>query len=440
MVTSILAFLFVLGVLIFVHEFGHFLMARWHGVRVLTFSLGFGPRLLSVRRGDTDYCVSAIPLGGYVKMAGANPDDERTGKNDEFLSKSKWQQFQVLAAGPAMNILLSIVVLTVVLYQGADVPAYEQEPPVIGKVLDGSAASRGGMLAGDRILTIEGKPVENWEQLFMAVVPKANRELRIVVLRGGTEIGLTVTPSAQTKFEVGDLGVLPEMHPQIVSVAPASPAERAGLRKGDVVVAAGGQAGVSRETLIDLIKVHDKRPLPLEIRRGNEQFDVAVTPERSDDVVKIGAVLSPLELHTIEPDLFQAARMSVAKNWEWTRLIGQTVVGLLTRETSVKQLMGPVAIAELSGGAAALGWIALFNLMAMISLNLGLLNLLPIPVLDGGHIAIMAAEGLFHRDFSLRVKEKLLLVGFVFLLMLMATVIYNDLTRVQWLQNLMFWR
>jgi regulator of sigma E protease len=438
--TSILAFLFVLGVLIFVHELGHFLMARKNGVRVLTFSLGFGPKILAVRRGPTEYCISAVPLGGYVKMAGENPDDERTGGADEFLSKSKWQRFQILIAGPAMNILLSIVVLTFVLYQGADVPAYEQQAPVVGQVVNGSAAERGGLKAGDRILSLDGRAVETWEQLFMTVATKANRQVAIVVLRDGRETSLAVTPAAQTKYEVGDLGVLPEMHPQIASLSPGGPAERAGLKAGDVVLAADGHAGVSREGLIDLIKANENKPVALKVRRGAEDLSITVTPERSGDAAIIGAFLSPLELRTIEPTFPQAVGMSFARNWEWTRLIAQTLVGLFTRETSVKQLMGPVAIAELSGGAAALGWIALFNLMAMISLNLGLLNLLPIPVLDGGHIAIMTAEGLFRRDFSMRVKEKMLLVGFVFLLMLMATVIYNDLTRVQWLRSLMFWR
>ena len=149
-----LAFVFVLGVLIFVHELGHYLMARRIGVRVLTFSLGFGPKLVSVRRGDTDYCISAIPLGGYVKMAGETVEDERTGATDEFLSKTKWQRFQVLVAGPVMNILLAIVVLAFVLYQGADVPAYEQQPPVVGKVTDGSPAAKSGIRRGDRIVSI----------------------------------------------------------------------------------------------------------------------------------------------------------------------------------------------------------------------------------------------------------------------------------------------
>src|SRR5438105_12337817 len=167
--TSTLAFVFVLGVLIFVHELGHFLMARRIGVRVLTFSLGFGPKLLNVKRGDTEYCISAVPLGGYVKMAGENPEDSRTGAPDEFLSKGKWQRFQVLIMGPVMNLMLALVVMAVVLYQGALVPAFEQQPVIIGTFSGNSVAAKAGLKAGDRIITVDGKPVETWDQFAMAI-------------------------------------------------------------------------------------------------------------------------------------------------------------------------------------------------------------------------------------------------------------------------------
>ncbi|MFH1731572.1 MAG: RIP metalloprotease RseP [Planctomycetota bacterium] len=440
MLTSVLAFVFVLGVLIFVHELGHYLVARRIGVRVLTFSLGFGPKLLNIRRGDTDYCVSAIPLGGYVKMAGETAEDERTGAPDEFLSKSKWQRFQVLVAGPVMNILLAIVVLAVVLYQGADVPAYEQRTPIVGRVVEGSAAARAGSETGDRIVSIADKTVETWEQVFMAVLPKANREVRMVVRRDGLDRTLLVTPDAQTKYEIGDIGVLPEIHPQVISVSPGDPAAEAGVQIGDVVLGVDDRMGVNRAELIEYIQQHDGAPITLHLDRAGGRVDLTLTPRLRGDVSIIGAILSIYEVRTIEPGPLQAIQLSLERNWEWSRLIVQTLVGLFTRETSVKQLMGPVAIAEMSGGAAELGWLALFNLMALISLNLGLLNLMPIPVLDGGHITILALEGLARRDFSMRVKEKLLIGGFVLLLMLMVTVIYNDLTRVQWIEHLMFWR
>src|ERR687887_188285 len=167
--STLLPFLFVLGVLVFVHELGHFLVARWHGVRVLTFSLGFGPKLLKFRRGDTEYCISAIPLGGYVKMAGESPDDPRSGAPDEFLSKTKWERFQVLIMGPVMNITLAVVVSAIVLAQGAEVPAYEDQPPVVGVVKMDSAAERAGIMPGDRILTVAGDAVATWKELAFAI-------------------------------------------------------------------------------------------------------------------------------------------------------------------------------------------------------------------------------------------------------------------------------
>jgi regulator of sigma E protease len=440
-VTSILAFVFVLGVLIFVHELGHFLMARRIGVRVLTFSLGFGPKLLSFRRGDTEYCISAIPLGGYVKMAGENPEDTRTGAADEFLSKSKWQRFQVLVMGPVMNIVLALVVMAFVLYQGAQVPAFEQQPVVIGSFAsETSPAVKAGLKIGDRILTIDGRAVETWEQFSLAIVSKAKRDVSVGFVRNGQNESLIVVPDAQGKFEMGDIGIQPQVHPEVLAVEPGKPAASAGLQKGDVVLAAGDEKDISRERLVAMIKAHEGQPLNLQIKRADAQQTITVTPKKIGDTVMIGAQLSVFETRTIEPGPLEAVSLSFQKNWEWTKLIVQTLEGLFTRETSVKQLMGPVAIADLSGTAAQAGWIQLFSLMAMISLNLGLLNLMPIPVLDGGHIFILALEGLARRDFSMKVKEKMLLAGFVLLVMLMVTVIYNDLMRIQWIEKLVPWR
>ncbi len=438
--TSALAFLFVLGVLIFVHELGHFLMARRIGVRVLTFSLGFGPKLLNIKRGDTEYCISAIPLGGYVKMAGENPEDSRTGAQDEFLSKGKWQRFQVLAMGPVMNLLLALVVMAVVLYQGAQVPAYEQQPVVIGTFSEPSVAKRAGLKAGDRVVAVDDKPVETWDQFAMAIVTKAKRDVTIGFVRDGRPGEVMVVPEAQGKYELGDVGIQPLIHPQIIALSPGSSAAEAGLQKGDIVVGAGGQANVSRERLVELIKATEGRPLALQIERGDAVQTVVVTPKVVGGVMMMGATLSPFEVRIVEPGLLEAVKLSAKKNWEWTRQIGETLAGLVTRETSVKQLMGPVAIADLSGSAAQAGWISLFTLMAMISLNLGLLNLMPIPVLDGGHILILGLEGLARRDFSMKVKEKMLLAGFALLLMLMVTVIYNDLMRIQWIEKFVPWR
>ena len=439
MVTSLLAFIFVIGVLVFVHEFGHFVAARRLGIRVLTFSLGFGPKLFKFQRGDTEYCLSAIPLGGYVKMAGENPDDQRTGGNDEFLSKTKWERFQVLIMGPLMNVVLAVVVMTLVLYQGAEIPAYEDEPPVVGTVVDGSAAERVGIGVGDRIVEVAGRAIETWEDLFVEVMPRADREISVVVRDASGERTLMVTPDTQTDFEMGDLGVGPVMQPQIRNVTRGEPAETAGIQVGDVIEAVEGEA-MSSEELVERINASAGKPLRLTLRRDDAVKDVVVTPALKGDVGLIGVSISPYEVRVVEPGMVEAVRLSLERNYEWSGLIFRTLWGLFTTETSPKQLVGPVGIAQLSGGAAEMGFIALLSLMSMISLNLGILNLLPVPVLDGGHIVIMALEGVSRRDFSMRAKERMLLAGFVALMMLMVTVIYNDLTRIAWIERFMPWR
>jgi regulator of sigma E protease len=438
--TSILAFLFVLGVLIFVHELGHFLMARRIGVRVLTFSLGFGPKILAFKRGDTEYAVSAIPLGGYVKMAGENPEDTRTGASDEFLSKSKWQRFQVLIMGPLMNLVLAVVVMAFVLYQGAEVPLFESQPVEVGTVLPDSAAASAGLRVGDRIIRVNDADVDNWERFQMEIVPRANREVTLLVEREGRAQEIRITPAAFGKYEMGDIGILPRIRPQIYNVNPDTPAARAGMQNGDVIVAVGDLKNPSYDQVLERIKASEGQPLRFDLERAGQVVSVTATPEPIDGAPRIGANISGYELRTVEPGPFEAVQLSLQKNWEWSVMIVDTLAGLFTRDTSVKQLMGPVAIADLSGTAAEQGLIPLFSLMAMISLNLGLLNLMPIPVLDGGHIAILALEGVSRRDFSMKVKEKMLLAGFFLLLMLMVTVIYNDLTRISWLERLMPWR
>ncbi len=437
--TTLLAFLFVLGVLIFVHELGHFLAARRLGVRVLTFSLGFGPKLIKVTRGDTEYCVSAIPLGGYVKMAGENPDDPRTGKPDEFMSKTKWERFQILIMGPAMNIILAVVVMAVVLAQGAEVPVYQDQPPVVGAVAPGSPAEQSGIVRGDRILTVDGDAVDTWEDLFIAIGTRPSRDVQLSLLRDGQTRSLDVRTVSETRYEIGNIGVLPDINPVVLSVIAGTIAEKVGLKAGDLILAANGERMVTRTQLIEAISRSGGREMELTLRRGGEELRIRATPQQEGDRGMLGFYLGePTKSFTPTP--LEAVQLSVERNIEFSGLIFKTLGGLFVGETSPRQLMGPVAIAQLSGESAAAGWISLFTLMASISLNLGLLNLLPIPVLDGGHILIMALEGIARRDFSIAVKEKMLLAGFVLLMMLMVTVIYNDLTRISWIEQLMPWR
>jgi regulator of sigma E protease len=429
---TILPFLFVLGVLIFVHELGHFLVARWYGVKVLAFSLGFGPKLLKVTRGETEYCISVIPLGGYVKLAGAgeSTDDKPSGDPSEFLSKSKWIRFQVYLAGPIMNIGLALVLTTVVLTQGADVALYHTAPPVIGTVDPAGAGARAGLQPGDLVMRVNDKAVETWDDFDLAVLTKANRELKMVVQRGGSFVDLVVTPEASGDFDLGELKVGPFLRPQILELVPGKPAETAGFKVGDFILAIGGERWLGRDAIIARIQKSTGTPMEFTVLREGREQTIHVVPEANGSVGIIGAGISYGETRRVDPNLLQAMSMSVTQTIDSAKEIGGNLAGLFTRETPVNNLVGPVGIAQLSGRTAQLGWIPLLAFMSMISLNLGLLNLMPIPVLDGGHITILALEGLARRDFSLKVKERILIAGFALILMLMVTVIFNDVARI----------
>jgi regulator of sigma E protease len=445
---TFLSFAFVLGVLVFVHELGHFLAAKRVGIKVLKFQLGFNPTIVSIRRGDTEYGIGALPLGGYVKMAGESPEEERTGRSDEFLSKTKWQRFQVLVMGPVMNLLLAFLLTAVVLYKGAEKPAYEDEPVVVGSVTANSPAAQAGIRPHDHIVAIDDRPVNTWDDFYLFIGTRPNRETSIRIQRDGRDTTTTLTPAVApggSRFEIGEIGVVPTVRPTLIHINPGEPGDKGGLRVGDVVLAFNGQPMSSPDGLRETIsKTPAGSAARVTVLRDGHEQDLTVTlktgcsgvaPTSSCMGVGIGQ-----EMKRFQPGLGEAFVMSAKKNVQYAGLIFQTIGGLITRETSPKQLMGPVAIAQLSGEAAQLSMLALFSLMASLSLNLGLLNLLPIPVLDGGHIFIMALEGIARRDFSVRVKEKMLLAGFAVLMMLMVTVIYNDLTRISWIERLMPWR
>jgi regulator of sigma E protease len=431
-VTTLFAFLFVLGVLVFVHELGHFLVARFYGVRVLTFSLGFGPKLLKYRANaaSTEYCVSAVPLGGYVKLAGENVDEERSGAPDEFMSKSRWIRFQVYLAGPIMNLVMAWAILTIVLSRGAEVPLSETSIPVVGSFTAASVAKAGGMLVGDRVYRVAGREMKTWNDLYEAIGTRANQDLAIEVLRDGRSVTLHLTPSPESKYEIGNLGIVPIWRPQFDQVTPGGAAAKAGIQAGDAVVAVDGDRGLDREGIVKRLQASAGKPMVFTVDRGGEQLDIPVTPIERGGVGIIGVALTPFEVRHIEPGWRNAAVLSVQQNWDGAAMIGRTLRGLLTGDTPVKQLMGPVAIAQASGERAALGWLALLDFMAMISLNLGLINLMPIPVMDGGQIAILALEGLSRREISARIKERILLAGAGFVVVLMVTVIYNDVMRL----------
>jgi regulator of sigma E protease len=338
-----------------------------------------------------------------------------------------------------MNILLAVVVLAIVLAQGAEVPAFEDKSPLVGDVEKGSVAEKAGIQRGDRLLTVDGEEVPTWNDVGMAVATKPNRDITIAFSRDGRTQTVTVRPVALGRYEMGDIGVLPDVNPHVRSVVSGDPADRAGVKAGDVVVAVDGERMVFARHLAEAISKNAGKQIDLLIRRGGGEQHISVVPQLRGDRGLIGVSISE-ETRTFKPGPMEAVWLSVKQNASSSGLIFKTLAGLFTGSTSVRQLQGPVGIAQLSGESAQAGWVSLLSLMAVISLNLGLLNLMPVPVLDGGHILIMALEGVARRDFSMQVKEKMLLAGFVVLMVLMVTVIYNDLTRISWIERLMPWR
>jgi regulator of sigma E protease len=338
-----------------------------------------------------------------------------------------------------MNLVLAVVVLAAVLAQGAQVPAYRDEAPIIGGLTPGGPADMAGIRVGDRILTVAGDAVPTWDKFDIAIATRPKREVPVTLEREGQTIGVTVRPTAEGRYEIGDVGVLPDATPIIQSVIPNDPADKGGVKASDLVLAVNGERMASRQQLVTAISKNPGKATELLVKRDGQELRVTVTPELRAGRGMIGVTITE-PTKTFTPTAWEAVKLSVERNIEGSTLIFRTLGGLFVGQTSFKQLQGPVAIAQLSGESAQIGWAALFSLMATLSLNLGLLNLFPIPMLDGGHILIMALEGIARRDFSVQVKEKMLLAGFVVILMLMVTVIYNDLTRISWLERLMPWR
>lgn len=421
--SSVLGLIIVLGVLIFVHEAGHFLVAKLFRVRVLVFSLGFGKRLFGFHHGGTDYRVSAIPLGGYVRMAGDTPEEGRTGAADEFLSKPKWQRFLILVAGPFMNLFIAVAFVAGLNISG--MPSIAMRPK-IGEIVPDEPAARAGLKAGDTIVAIDGERVEDFEDVRLIVSTHAGTPLRVDYVRDGQRRTTTLTPVAkQREFGlVGTAGFYVFTEP-VAGVDPGSIAARAGLRNGDRILAANGKPIAQLTDITPVFDAAKNKPVALLVQRGAERLNIVVpAPVKDDPNSSTRGIGMPVEFKKLP--FGPAVRGAVDENVKMARVSFMTIARLLRGEGSVKELSGPVAIAKISGAAVRLGLKALLSLMAMISLQLGIMNLLPIPVLDGGHIMILLIEGVVGHDLSLRVKERIQQVGFAALATLMLVVIYND--------------
>jgi regulator of sigma E protease len=427
--TSLVAVVGVLGFMILIHEFGHYAVAKWLGVRVEQFAIGFGKRLIGFRKGETDYRINAIPLGGYVKMSGENPLDQHTDDPREFLNHSRWHRFLIAIAGPTMNILLAVVLLTTVYMMHYEYPAVYDEAPVIGWVFKDTPAAKAGLEVGDKITHVDDVDNPSWEQVDLKEALSPGQPLDITVVRDGRALQKTIVPEATGIDQIGFAGWAPkESTVTITDIVSGMPADKAGLKEGDQIVALDGKPVPALAAMVESLKVTKDKPIAITVLRNGQAQTFTVNPVLSDKYYRIGIGSMQMKVKTLP--FAEAASKSLAENRQNALLILELVKKMVQRKISMRSIEGPIRIGQAAGEAARRkGWTPLMSLTAAISLNLGIFNLLPIPILDGGVILFLLIEGLMRRDISMSIKERVYQAAFVFLVLFAVMVIYNDLMK-----------
>jgi regulator of sigma E protease len=437
---TILYFILGLGLLIFIHELGHFLVAKANGIRVERFSLGFGPHI-GVQIGETEYCLSLLPLGGYVKMSGQEDfeegdivplDDPRA-----FSSKPLWARIQVVLAGPAMNLILPFILMPLVFMIGRQEPKYLRQTPTIIGVQADTPAAKAGFEKGDLIVQVDGDDVVSWDRVLKNIAKPAGSEIKFKVKRGNEEIEKTVQLTAA---EGGGayVGIEPifffDMDPVVGAFQPGSPAEKAGLQVGDRVVAINGQPVADWPAMADKVNASQGKELLLTVSRNGETKELKATPihnaELKKYVIGVAKGSSPENYQKLTYGFVDAFKKGVRENVMLFGLTFKVLKDLVTLKASYKDLGGPVRIAQISAKAAEQGLGNFLYLLAFLSIQLGVLNLLPIPVLDGGHLLFMAYEGIAGKALSMKKRLVAQQVGMVLLLTLMVFVTVNDIDSV----------
>ncbi len=434
LLTSVPAFLFALGAIVFVHELGHHLVAKMFGVRVLVFSLGFGKRLWGFERRGTDYRLSLVPLGGYVRMGGELPE-ERTGDASDFLSKPRWQRILVYLAGPAMNVVLSVALIAAVFMAGIEMQAMQDIPAVIGVVEEGSAGEAAGLEPGDRIVRIGGEAVDKWKEVAFVFATSPERPVELELMRGDALVRAVVTPSLVPRYEFGDAGVYPRLLLRMSRILPGSPAESAGFKSGDEVRRVDGRVMSDVDQFVAYVQARAATEIQLEVLRRkaspwkgaqDQRLTLAVVPEDVSGKGRIGVEIGSYRRLSVGEAVVESVKYNIEIVDKSIQLLGM----LLTNKIAPKSaLSGPIEIAAWSGRAAQRGFKDLLYTIGFLSISIGFMNLLPIPVLDGGHISILVVESLMRRDLSLGIKERITQLGFMMLMTLMAVVIFFDLSK-----------
>ncbi|MDE3057662.1 MAG: RIP metalloprotease RseP [Bacteroidota bacterium] len=430
---TIFYFIVTIGVLVFVHELGHFLAAKACSMRVDRFSIGFPPRAFGKKIGETDYCVSWIPIGGYVKIAGMIDESFDTEFFNhepqpwEFRAKPVWQRVIVICAGVMMNVVLAIVIFWGINFVQGE---YHKQTTEIGYVVEHSPAQRFGFKEGDKILSINGEKIEHWDQIQTAMyVEYVNSDLRWSIERRNATIAVTTPRSSLPDISDGAFGILPnQTHADIVEVLTGKPAEKAGFLPGDVILSLNHFPVINQYQATTIIKANAGKAIDASVQRGNEVKDLTVTPG-NDGLIGVGIeskYTGPL-LH-VKYGFFESFPKGVRDVYSATilfvRSIWQIIIGKVPLSKSIG---GPIKIAQIATRTAEIGVASFLGFMALLSVDLAVMNILPFPALDGGHLVMLIYEGIVGKPIPRRVQQGIQQAGVVLLLTFMAFVIYNDI-------------
>lgn len=422
---TLIYFLIVIGILVFVHEFGHFIMAKRAGVRVEKFSLGMGPKLFGYKKGDTEYVISALPLGGYVKMAGENPDEEPTGSPDEFQSKTVWQRAKIAFTGPLTNIVLAFIVMPLVFMVGT----YTLGPAKVGYVEKGSPAERQGFMVGDIIEKINKRNIADWEKAEMLIAVNPDTDLAVVIDRNGEKKTLALRPRLDPEQKIGTSGLYPDFPAEVGRLRPGYPAEKSDLKVNDKIIAVDGKPVYYWNQFSSAVKKSNGKKLTLTVERGEKHLPISVTPVEDNGKYVIG-IEPVIRMIFKKYGFVESLGLGFDKTIEFIDLTFITLKKLLTFNLSIKTLGGPVLIAQMSGKAASAGLSSFLSFLAMISISLGILNLMPIPILDGGLILFLIIEAIRKKPLTRKTMEIAQSIGAAALITLIAVVSYNDVMRM----------
>jgi regulator of sigma E protease len=447
--TTVVQLLLVLGLMVLVHEFGHFIVAKACGVRVETFAIGFGKRIVGFRRGDTEYQINILPLGGYVKMAGEIPGEQATSDPGELNNHPRWQRMLITLAGPVANFALAFALLTCAYMMHHEVPEYATGPAVMDYISPATAVAKTGIRQGDTVVLFDNIQNPDWDDILNeAEVLSPNRALPFSFLHDGHRVDTTVTLPAKVGSDAfsletaGAMGLAPKMQDTPIKVksipVPGGPADRAGLKPDDDIVNVDGVAIRSVAALLSYLQDQNGKPVTLAVLRNGKSLSLSITPVLIDKGDGSGKKEYHLEFEAFEFPVkieklpfSKAAKASWVANEKNSMMLVGIIKGMFERRVSVKKLSGPIGIAQVVHEAAeAPGWTPLIGTMAMISINLGVLNLLPFPILDGGSIFLLLIESAFRRDLPMPIKERIFQVAFVCILLFAVMVIFNDITKL----------